>query len=42
MTKSHQSTKESKKPASMSLKEKRAAKKNKKDSKGSGAPLTPR
>jgi hypothetical protein len=42
MTKSHQSTKESKKPASMSLKEKRAAKKNKKDTKGAGQPLTPR
>jgi hypothetical protein len=42
MTKSHQSTKENKKPASMSLKEKRAAKKSKKDTKGSGQPLTPR
>ena len=42
MTKSHQSTKENKKPANLSLKEKRAAKKNKKDAKGSGQPLTPR
>jgi hypothetical protein len=41
MAKSHQATKESKKPASMTLKEKRAAKKEKKESKGSG-PLAPR
>jgi hypothetical protein len=42
MGKEQKSTKESKKPAAMNLKEKRAAKKNKKDSKGSSQPLTPR
>jgi len=42
MGKERQSTKESKKPATMSLKEKRAAKKMKKDPKSGGQPLTPR
>jgi hypothetical protein len=42
MGKERQSTKESKKPATMSLKEKRQAKKNKKDAKGSGSPILPR
>jgi len=37
MGKEQKSTKESKKPASLSLKEKRAAKKEKKESKGSGS-----
>jgi hypothetical protein len=42
MGKEQKSTKESKKPAALSLKEKRAAKKDKKESKGSSQPLTPR
>jgi hypothetical protein len=42
MSKTHQSTKESKKPATMSLKEKRAAKKAKKEARGGGQPLPPR
>jgi hypothetical protein len=42
MGKEQKSTKESKKPAAMNLKEKRAAKKNKKDGKGASQPLTPR
>jgi len=39
MGKRHESTKEAKKPAAMSLKEKRAAKKAKKEAKGAGQPL---
>lgn len=42
MGKERQSTKESKKPAAMTLKEKRAAKKTKKDTKGTGQPFPPR
>ena len=42
MGKEQKSTKESKKPASLSLKEKRAAKKVKKDAKGSGTPFPQR
>ncbi len=42
MGKERQSTKESKKPAAMTLKEKRAVKKGKKDSKGGGSALPPR
>ncbi len=41
MSKERQSTKESKKPAAMTLKEKRVAKKMKKDTKG-GQSLPPR
>jgi hypothetical protein len=42
MGKERQTTKESKKPAAMTLKEKRAVKKTKKDGKGTGTPLSPR
>jgi hypothetical protein len=42
MGKAQKSSKESKKPASMNLKEKRAAKKAKKDSKETGQPFLPR
>jgi hypothetical protein len=42
MGKEQKSTKEGKKPATMSLKEKRQAKKSKKDSKGTGTPISPR
>jgi len=42
MGKEQKSTKESKKPASMSLKEKRAAKKEKKETKGGGTPFPQR
>jgi hypothetical protein len=42
MGKEQKSTKEAKKPAALSLKEKRAAKKDKKDTRGSSQPLTPR
>jgi len=41
MGKAQQSTKESKKPAAMSLKEKRAAKKAKKEARVAGQPLPP-
>ena len=42
MSKEQKSSKESKKPAAMNLKEKRAAKKATKESKGSGQPFPPR
>ena len=42
MGKEQKSTKESKKPAAMTLKEKRAAKKDKKETKGPSQPFPPR